>query len=215
VTATIEIVITVEDVEGLDALPVGLRFQDIDGDVFLKMEEDRYVSFDRDGFVLYDMKADEVEESLPGTVLNPEVLGEFRDEVTSLGSLKVGDPVVVLTNQFPSVGVQGDTGVVRRFDAWYVHCEVNGVVFPFREDEVALLSVVEENTENTEDSVVAVLDGDDLDALPDGSVVTDGVSIRMKVRGDWLHPSEPGTYNWHTRLVAEMVGLSVAYVPSL
>jgi hypothetical protein len=204
--------VTVEDVEGLDALPLDTRIEDIDGDVFTKMEEGRYQAFSR-GYLAYDFTADELEESLPGIVLNPELMGEFRALPTELDGFSIGDSVVVVTGSFLDIATPGTAGVVKQV----IRNEMlnvtlpDGLVFPFRPDELAhaepalAVGVVIETVET-------------LDSLPDGTVLSAPSTLtetrsRVKVNGDWLCPSKRGTYNHSTRFHASQGDLRVAYLP--
>jgi hypothetical protein len=204
-------IVTVEDIEGLNALPLSTEIEDIDGEVFRKMGEDRYVTFDGDGFVDLDFTAGDVEESLPGVVLNPELMGEFRTE--KLDGFRAGDPVVVVSNTFSDIAPIGTTGVVRRITFGFLDIALpNGLIFPFRSDEVAPLGVAEAVT--AEDVIGATVgDLTALISLPNGAVLVDDEVVRIKLGGDWVDHRARGTYNLDTTLRALGDGLRLAYLP--
>ncbi|MDH6462089.1 hypothetical protein M2302_002264 [Micromonospora sp. A200] len=116
---------TVEDEAGLNALPIGTQLKDIEGDVYLKLEDG---SFEADSFT---MSSWALESYLPGEILNPEILTTYE----------VGDIVEVTTTHF--LGGQilpGQRGTIDEIHGPVLRVKFDdGLVFPFAGDEVRLI----------------------------------------------------------------------------
>lgn len=70
--------VTVEDSYALHTLPFGTQIRDNDGDVFTKVGADSYLCSEGIYGARYNFNAEQLSESLPGVIVNPEVLGTFR-----------------------------------------------------------------------------------------------------------------------------------------
>lgn len=63
---------------------------------------------------------------------------------TTYEGFSVGDRVVVLTAEFNDTATPGDEGTVERINALYLEVRFeDGLIFPFRADEIGLVPVVE------------------------------------------------------------------------
>lgn len=83
----VETVYTVEDIEGLAALPVGIQLLDIDGDTFRKDGEDVYNGIRPHYYTGFTQK--QMRDLTPCQILNPELLDATH-------AFKVGDCVEVV-----------------------------------------------------------------------------------------------------------------------
>lgn len=125
--------ITVEDVEGLVALPVGALIQDIDGDIWEKTDPDTY-KLDGNGA---GNDALDVNVWLPGIVTNPETLIDednafvIENANNEIGDFEPGDVVRVISPIYSSTIDVGATGKVIEvgigYRDQYIEVTVDGV----------------------------------------------------------------------------------------
>lgn len=127
---------TVEDIEGLVALPIGTEFNDIDGDPWEKVADDCYTS---PKFVLaaWDARHFVEEECLPAVITNPEILGETEEHA----DFRVGQLVALTTDMFDWVAEPGTIGTVHGLMSPYVQVRFqDGLVFPLLASEIKRVS---------------------------------------------------------------------------
>lgn len=220
-------------IDDLIALPVGVKIQDRDGDVYIKTDLDTYTS------VLYTLSTNYLVDYLPAVVLDESI--EFE----------VGDEVKVISEQFFAARVApGDFGkVVEVQGDRYVWVKFSDDLhIPFKKDEISLVRRNIESARKTSDEIidlfvevfrklldrvptageeqpanlppdkdVLITSVEELNALPDGSVVSatipTSVPTRYKDRGHWRVVGESGTFDYTTAYLARSGKLRLVYRP--
>jgi hypothetical protein len=220
-------------IDDLLALPVGVKIQDRDGDVFTKTDQDTYHS------ALYEFPTHYLVEYLPGVVL-PEPV-----------DFQVGDQVRVLTDEFFAARVRsGHHGTVVEHTGPYLDIRFeDGLTMPLHPNELELVRRNIESARVVSDGIidrlvagfrklldqaptatkdpgqvidtsepVLITSTTELSALPDGSVVTATVETtaptRYKDGDNWRAMGKEGTFNYTTAKLAQAGKLRLVYKPT-
>jgi hypothetical protein len=226
-------IIAITGIDDLLALPVGVKIQDRDGDVFTKTDLDTYVS------ALYEFPTHYLVEYLPGVVL-PEPV-EFL----------AGDDVRVISEDFLAARVvPGDLAKVDRVDEDHIWVRFSDNLYlPFKREELELVRRDIEFARTVSDGVIDKIVGafrklldraptatkdpgqvlppaqevlitstTELSALPDGSVVAATVETtaptRYKDGDNWRAVGKDGTFNYTTAKLAQAGKLRLVYKPT-
>ncbi|MFC4089323.1 hypothetical protein [Micromonospora sp. GCM10011541] len=220
-------------IDDLVALPVGVKIQDRDGDVFTKTDADTYTS------VLYEFPTTYLIDYLPAVVLAEPIEFEVGDEV------RVNTPEFVGGRILP-----GDLAEVVDKSEWFVDVRfADGLTVPFKRAELDLVRRDIESARKLSDGIIdriiasfrnlldraptATKDPGQvvptaesvlitslamLAALPDGSVVAATIptksATRYKDSGNWRAMGEEGTFNYTTAKLAEAGKLRLVYNPN-
>lgn len=225
---------SITGIDDLVALPVGARFQDRDGDVFVKTDQDTYTSYH------YTFPATYMAEYLPALV------------VAEPTRYSVGDEVRIISPEFLGARVvPGDIGtVVRIEDAGHLQVRFpDNLHLPLKPDEVELVRRDIESARAASDEAIDRIVGafrklldraptatkdpnqelppaedvlitslDELRELPDGSVVAatipTAVPVRYKDGDSWRATSEGGTFNYTTARLARAGKLRLVFRPA-
>lgn len=226
-------------ITGLDdlvALPLGVKLQDRDGDVFTKTDIDTYTS------ILYTFPTNYLIDYLPAVVLPEPVEYHLGDEVRVTADQFTAAKVVpgdlaevteVPTKDSRFIWVEFPDGLNLPFDANEIELvrrdiefartvsngAVDKIVGAFR----TLLDRASTATKEPEQALrptreVLITSIVELNALPEGSVVSATIPtatpIRYKDQGAWKVMGESGTFNYTTARLAMTGKLRLAYKPA-
>lgn len=227
----------VTGIDDLIALPVGVKLQDRDGDVFTKTDIDTYAS------ILYTFPTNYLIDYLPAVVLPEPVEYLVGDEVRVTADQFIAAKVVsgdlaevteVPTKDSRFIWVKFPDGLNLPFDAneielvrrdiEFARTVSNGVVDKIVGAFRALLDRAPTATKDPNQALpkvedVLVTSVAELHALPEGSVVSATIPTKQPTRhkdaaGNWRSHGEAGTFNYTTGKLAYAGKLRLVYRPT-